>query len=101
LTTSEVLFSDTPTPVPEEEKNKESDPIREWCNQISTTHLRQNKRSEANAKRQADDLLGESSHESLNQHTPHRLIVAWFSIRKQIVIFSKVCHPPSILLVTN
>lgn len=54
--------SATPTPVPEEETNEESDPIREWCNQISNTHLRQHNRSEANAQRQADDLLGESSH---------------------------------------
>ena len=59
---SEMPSSTTSTPVPEEERNEASDPIREWCNQISTTHLRQNKRSEANAQRQADDLLGESSH---------------------------------------
>ncbi len=54
--------STTPIPVPEEETNEESDPIREWCDQISNTHLRQHNRSEANAQRQADDLLGESSH---------------------------------------
>jgi hypothetical protein len=54
--------ADELAPVLEKENRKESDPIQEWCSQITETHLRQNEsRSEAKAKRQADNLLGESS----------------------------------------
>ena len=56
------LSPDAPTPVLEERNRGESDPIQEWCSRITKTHIRQNEsRSEAKARRQADDLLGEST----------------------------------------